>query len=1239
MTAKSLNKIKFLLIALLFVFMASVFCFTDFARADDFLISELSLTMEKDAKYFHDEKSGKFGMQFTATLNGDDYDALNSQLKTGAYEDLEYGVIILPKYYTEIYPVNEETVFSNTAVYDYANHDGNTWVYSGNKIRIVNINANDWVDEGDFYTYSGAVVDIKDGSEKYGYVNNLDLEMYAVSYVKATLSGGTIEYKFSEPVISSATYMAQKEIESGKYNQETCDFIRQEFIDKVENTYTYTTEYYVREKDGYTLKSKVVSNSIYPLDTIVSADYDILMDGHTFDKDNPLNVLSSKIYANDKTTLKVYYSVATEVPAKISALDSNTEILQNVDHYATGDLIDKSGIVVTAVKNETESAQIIITPSADVNYYDVETFDLRDGSNYLSSINFTVYHEYYVEIKKAMGIYFPYSTGMYPDALIPIENAKSSGINTIKSSENQGVWIQFNIPENQPSGTYTGAFNVYLENSCYVVPVTVNVVDYIKSSEQKLLTKFGLSIDEIKSLEDVSNMSDEEFKIFAEEYYYQGLLDYGVNLGSLFSYNNERWSGTYWVGRPYNPDAILSFEQIYVDGGYHYAYEYPLVELDENGEMVVWTGGFKNGWGVNMNRVNDWLSQAIKYAKDDRVVMYQLPIIPGASVQFTAESLGLLYPEDGKGYGNYTEARRDLETGFRMNSVNLLNTRDVYEQIYLSSVENRVDLFKKGSFMCSWIDEYSNNASKLKVAQYITKIMKDFFIDLAEWIRIKHNVTDEFALSVIESISKIQLTSTGENTYDFDPETQWFAHCPGDGQYNSEKRRQEILEWANSVYDGEGIVWTYNGGYRIEDPATTTKTRGWWMYDYDVEADLQWAIMKDKYLDGISDDMVGKDVSDGDVIDSQDFYDIAVHYSAISGIGYMIYPGSPYNVKGFVPSIRLDSYRDAVEDYDLLYALERYYEKRAKDKGETYDGTGFDSIMDRLSERLYKGSRYKIHDGYENDYTVSRNSLLSMLVLAEKYGIIIENNVVGEQVVFTVSTPESINLIGYETKSTLNGFNVYTFIAGEKYFEFSFEGLTVRLSVSVISDGMLIDDLKWTDGENDTFKTYSEKIVNSTTRPLEVEKVSLNAANSVGGVSEGEYYKVSPKNQADWGLHMGFTLFPDHDKSYYEEYADITSLKFDVYFEITDELGNHPDKYRLFYYLGHSQNSQQLANEWFTIEIPMETVIERWDALTGTTNDTEYRVTGGNLFTLYGLHGGTALYSTFYIGNFRIEHN
>ena len=47
-------------------------------------------------------------------------------------------------------------------------------------------------------------------------------------------------------------------------------------------------------------------------------------------------------------------------------------------------------------------------------------------------------------------------TGMYPDALLPIEKAVEYGENTISAGNNQGVYITFNVPQIRAGGNVHG---------------------------------------------------------------------------------------------------------------------------------------------------------------------------------------------------------------------------------------------------------------------------------------------------------------------------------------------------------------------------------------------------------------------------------------------------------------------------------------------------------------------------------------------------------------------------------------------------------------------------------------------------------------------------------------------------------------------------------------------------------------------------------------------------------------
>ena len=128
------------------------------------------------------------------------------------------------------------------------------------------------------------------------------------------------------------------------------------------------------------------------------------------------------------------------------------KVLQDAEN--NGDIVRfDPKVAVNACKGEYESTQLILTANKDISSYNVEVSDLTDGAgNTFEAENILVYHEKYIEVKATFegnGA----ETGMYPDALLPIEKAVEYGENTISAGNNQGVYITFNVPADQAAGT------------------------------------------------------------------------------------------------------------------------------------------------------------------------------------------------------------------------------------------------------------------------------------------------------------------------------------------------------------------------------------------------------------------------------------------------------------------------------------------------------------------------------------------------------------------------------------------------------------------------------------------------------------------------------------------------------------------------------------------------------------------------------------------------------------------
>ena len=196
---------------------------------------------------------------------------------------------------------------------------------------------------------------------------------------------------------------------------------------------------------------------------------------------------------------------------------ANTKILRDASYD-----MQTRELEINAFKNESESAQIIITPTDDVADYTLALSDLKaaDGS-VLNKENFTVYNEKYISVTTVKNINISITGGYYPDALLPFEKAVEYGENKINGGNNQGIYITVKVPENQKSGVYTGNFTVTADGREFTVPVSVTVYDFTVPTATRVKSSYGILANEIAYGE-----LDTSYEMY--EKYYDFLLDYRI---------------------------------------------------------------------------------------------------------------------------------------------------------------------------------------------------------------------------------------------------------------------------------------------------------------------------------------------------------------------------------------------------------------------------------------------------------------------------------------------------------------------------------------------------------------------------------------------------------------------------------------------------------------------------------------------------------------------------------------
>ena len=223
----------------------------------------------------------------------------------------------------------------------------------------------------------------------------------------------------------------------------------------------------------------------------------------------------------------VLHTIASEETVEVWSTYATEKIMRSgYDEYASVRFDPK--VTVSACKGEYESTQLILTAQKDIADYNVTVSDLSDGAgNTFSADNILVYHEKYIEITNVYegnGA----ETGWYPDALLPVEKAVEYGENEIAAGNNQGLYVTFNVPVDQASGTYSGTIAITCDGVQISVPVTLTVNEITVSQTTHTKSKFNVTFAHwLGELDSTQDMLDSYISMMAEYRISPGLIMFG----------------------------------------------------------------------------------------------------------------------------------------------------------------------------------------------------------------------------------------------------------------------------------------------------------------------------------------------------------------------------------------------------------------------------------------------------------------------------------------------------------------------------------------------------------------------------------------------------------------------------------------------------------------------------------------------------------------------------------------
>lgn len=231
------------------------------------------------------------------------------------------------------------------------------------------------------------------------------------------------------------------------------------------------------------------------------------------------------------------YLVGEDATAKLWWAEGVYKVLQDapVPQKAS------KGINLYSAKNEWESFQLIVNPKAKMDKFEISVSQLveKDGVK-ITLENVTVRKVEYVNVTHPTDYYSV--KGKYPDPL-----PMYTGGETLAASQNQPFWISIKVPENAVAGDYKGVITVRSGDWKQEIPVSLHVWDFALPTVPTMRSGFGIGFETIAQYE---NLHTDEQRAAAFETYMKAFRDYKISPYNPFEMTpvEEEVTGVPWKG-------------------------------------------------------------------------------------------------------------------------------------------------------------------------------------------------------------------------------------------------------------------------------------------------------------------------------------------------------------------------------------------------------------------------------------------------------------------------------------------------------------------------------------------------------------------------------------------------------------------------------------------------------------------------------------------------------------------
>lgn len=254
-----------------------------------------------------------------------------------------------------------------------------------------------------------------------------------------------------------------------------------------------------------------------------------------------------------------------------------------------------------------------------------------------------------------------------------------------------------------------------------------------------------------------------------------------------------------------------------------------------------------------------------------------------------------------------------------------------------------LNLFSKIYFNDNSIDE-PEGTDRIFDANYKQEVFDQTLADFVEELKSENFDFEAHGLSEADILG-IEFVVT--NRY-METLPDLRNYCPLMNEFATEEQRDKYKKLRESKEYGSTwwyIAWNPQypyANYRIEESSVGSRVISWMQKDYGINGFLYWCTN------------VYCRIDENITSQPRDPYDDPYSMATIPVTcdGQLTYPGRPYGIYGFVPSIRLQSIRDGMEDYEYLYLLEQLIAEANESYSADLD---FEKLMDSIYALLYDG--------------------------------------------------------------------------------------------------------------------------------------------------------------------------------------------------------------------------------------------------------------------------------------------